>query len=76
MALSTHDDFMVYGDLSYYELVPISLLNTTSKIYSTHMFGNVILSLWFKVITQKTYLLKRWNSTLVMKTHLELGLSS
>ena len=45
MILSTHDSYMVYGDLSYYELVPISVLNTIPKIYSAHMFKNICLSI-------------------------------
>ena len=58
MTLSTHIGYMVYEDLSHYELVPISVLNSIPKMYSTHMFKNVTLSLWLEVITQKSYLLK------------------
>ena len=31
MSLTT--EYLVYGDLSYYELIPVSILNTTPKIY-------------------------------------------
>ena len=68
--------YMVYEDLSHYELVPISVLNTIPKMYSTHMFKNVTLPLWLVVITQKSYLLKEMKLKILMKNHLKISVSS
>lgn len=67
---------MVYGDLIYYELVPISMLNTTSMINSAHMFKNITLSPWFELSTQKPCLLKKMKLKTTHETRLEIGVSS
>lgn len=37
MTLFIHDGYMIYGDLSYYKLIPVSVFNTTSKILNSYV---------------------------------------